>query len=125
MSAPQFAPGPWSIVPYGDERRTSLVIHYSPQNRVCFMSTPGENHDEDRARIEANARLIAAAPDLHTALQKARKIVQAERDCLVECATVGPEHDLRTLDPWSKPAVEKLDAVLAEIDAALAKVADR
>lgn len=71
MNAPQFTPGPWSIVPYGDERNTNLVIHSSPQNRVCFMATPGQGLD-DASHIEANARLLAAAPELFDALIVAR-----------------------------------------------------
>lgn len=71
MSAPAFTPGPWAIVPYGDERNTNLVIHSDPQNRVCFMATPGQNRAEDEETIEANARLIAAAPELYEALDGA------------------------------------------------------
>ncbi|MDR6851054.1 hypothetical protein J2Y54_000547 [Sphingomonas sp. BE123] len=54
------SPAPWSVVPYNDG--DSLVIHDArPDHRVCFMSTAGFGGDMDR--IEANARLIAAAPD--------------------------------------------------------------
>jgi len=55
-------PGPWQIVPYGDG--DSLVICAPNADwRICFMATPGESPNA-MARIEANARLIAASPDL-------------------------------------------------------------
>jgi hypothetical protein len=59
--AAKHTPGPWTVQPYGDG--DSLVIHSDGNTRVCFMATPG---DSPRAfpKIEANARLIAAAPDL-------------------------------------------------------------
>ena len=57
--------GPWEIVRYGDG--DSLVIHSDDVNRVCFMATPGSHGDP--AKIEADARLISAAPDLLEALQ--------------------------------------------------------
>jgi hypothetical protein len=45
----------------------SLVIHSDAENRVCFMATPGERGS--LKTIMANARLIAAAPDLLAALE--------------------------------------------------------
>lgn len=59
--AAQHTPGPWSVVPYGDG--DSLAVHDARGDwRVCFMATPGDSGD--MAGIEANARLIAAAPEL-------------------------------------------------------------
>jgi len=59
------APGPWTIVPYGDG--DSLVIHSDDENRVCFMATHGGTQSQWQ-RIQANARLIVAAPALYEAL---------------------------------------------------------
>jgi hypothetical protein len=58
--------GPWQIVPYGDG--DSLVVHAGEDERVCFMATPGESPGA-MSRIEANARLIAAAPAMYEALE--------------------------------------------------------
>ena len=67
MSAPQFTPGPWKVVPYGDG--DSLVISERDDNwRICFMATPGESPDAWE-KIKANARVIAASPDLYEALK--------------------------------------------------------
>ena len=59
---PKYTPGPWTIEDYGDDETPSLVIHKDSESRVCFLATPGSHGDP--AKIEANAHLIAAAPDL-------------------------------------------------------------
>jgi len=63
-----YKPGPWTIEEYGDDETPSLVIHKDTENRVCFMATPGSRSDPKK--IEADARLIAAAPDLLAALTR-------------------------------------------------------
>jgi hypothetical protein len=65
MGEMKHADGPWSVVPYGDG--DSLVIHSDDANRVCFMATHGGSR-ASWERIQANAALIAAAPDLYEAL---------------------------------------------------------
>ena len=61
-------PGPWRVDP--DERDgmeyNNHVITESG-DRICFMAHAG--HDR-QAEFDANARLIAAAPDLLAALQE-------------------------------------------------------
>jgi hypothetical protein len=52
---------------YGDDDTPVLVIHKDSETRVCFMATPGSHGDP--AKIEADAHLIAAAPDLLAALK--------------------------------------------------------
>lgn len=60
-------PAPWTVEEYGDDDAPALVIHRGQtENRICFMATPGSHGDP--AMIEADARLIAAAPDLLAAL---------------------------------------------------------
>lgn len=63
--------GPWSVAEYGDG--DSLVIHAGEDWRVCFMATPGSS-PRAMETIEANARLIAAAPDLLEALKEIERI---------------------------------------------------
>ncbi len=60
----QHTPGPWTIEEYGDDDAPALVIHKDSETRVCFMATAGSHGDP--AKIEADARLIAAAPELLT-----------------------------------------------------------
>lgn len=59
------------------------------------------------------------AERLRAALVNARKIIQSERDAMVECATMPPHDDLSTLDDQTRPHVEAYDKALAEIDEAL------
>lgn len=61
-------PGPWTIVPYGNG--DSLVIHADQSEwRICFMATPGQSPGA-MDRIEANARLIAVAPEMLELLKR-------------------------------------------------------
>lgn len=67
MSA-NHTPGPWAVDP--DDRpdmewNIHIVQHDKPHITICFMSHDG---DGINATGEANARLIAAAPDLLAAL---------------------------------------------------------
>lgn len=73
MTEANFTPGPWTIEEYGDDEAPALVIHRDSESRVCFMATPGSHGDP--AQIEADARLIAAAPDMLETLQKIRALV--------------------------------------------------
>jgi ABC-type nitrate/sulfonate/bicarbonate transport system substrate-binding protein len=94
-------PGPWEIVRYGDG--DSLVIHDSRGDwRVCFLATPGD--DGDFEGIKANARLIAAAPELLEA------VVAAKRE-LWDIAR--GQWNLEDFKNW---------ALVQQIDTALAKV---
>ena len=61
----EHTPGPWTIEHYGDG--DSLVIHSDSNTRICFMATPGSS-PRAFSKIEANGRLIAAAPEMHEAL---------------------------------------------------------
>ena len=67
-----YTPGPWTVEEYGDDDVPTLVIHKDSESRVCFMATPGSRGDP--AKIEADARLIAAAPDLLAACKHAMTI---------------------------------------------------
>lgn len=73
MSEDKHTSGPWNVVEYGDG--DSLVIHYGDEHRICFMATPGDS-PRAMARIEANAALIASAPDLLASL---REFMEDER----------------------------------------------
>lgn len=68
MDKPGYTKGPWHVVPYGDGN--SLVICTEPDGnwRICFLATPGDSSGAWET-IKADARLIAAAPDLIEALR--------------------------------------------------------
>ena len=61
-------PGPWFVVPYGDGHDTVICKDEAGNQRIAFMAVPGSRDEQSRrkkwAEIKANARLIAAAPEL-------------------------------------------------------------
>jgi hypothetical protein len=54
-----YTPGPWSV---NDETETRSV--YAGEDVICDVHDPYEGFEGDSPEAEANARLIAAAPDL-------------------------------------------------------------
>lgn len=67
MSAPQFTPGPWladPVVPNA-KRAFYIVGNLDGNNATVDIGTVGPTLSP---RAEANARLIAAAPELYEAL---------------------------------------------------------
>lgn len=67
-------PGPWTV-----ELRPSMIWHVrGAENAVCFTS--GSYSPRGKARNEANARLISAAPDLLSALTALRDAVKDHPD---------------------------------------------
>jgi hypothetical protein len=115
--APSAAQGhrkPWFIVPYADGE--SLVIHSDADTRVCFMATPGKSPGA-MERIEADARLIAAAPEL-------LELLKAARGCLaIEGTIVGMEEGPAAYRV--RKAMDRINALHAQMDAAIAKAEGR
>lgn len=87
-------PGPWTIEPF-DNFDKSIVIR-EPGVAV-------DNDDVNHAEAAANARLIAAAPDLLAALR--------------ECLTV--------IDPEADPTHRSNREILAQARAAIAKATQK
>jgi hypothetical protein len=80
--AAQHTPGPWFTDSDGDGKPFAIVTstHDSagPDDDVCEVY--GGNCDDDATR-EANARLIAAAPDLLAALEAAHRSLVTCNSC--------------------------------------------
>jgi hypothetical protein len=110
MSAPAHTPGPWSIVPYGDG--DSLAIHHNDTDRVCFMATHGGSEQTWRA-IQANANLIAAAPDMYAALNDARDMCSRYADFI--------RQNVRADDLEMHPYLPDLEDVVTAANTALAR----
>ena len=63
MSEPKFTPGPWKVGPVDDTR-----VEDALGNEVAQID--GDyNHPDTWPIMEANARLIASAPELYEALE--------------------------------------------------------
>ena len=70
--APKFTPGPWRVSTIGLMNDGALPVS-SDQGQVARVSAQadfprGQGHNSECAERDANAHLIAAAPDLYAAL---------------------------------------------------------
>lgn len=71
MAESKFTPGPWFVSEDdrdGMEWNRHIAIDPDGENRICFMAHGGPERDDE---FEANACLIAAAPELYEALTDA------------------------------------------------------
>lgn len=74
------APGPWAIDRDdrpGMEWNNHIVACVKPDMAICFMTN---SYGDDNSEAEANARLIAAAPDLLEALQGVLRVADRATD---------------------------------------------
>lgn len=99
MSEPKFTPGPWAL-----ESRRDICDEFE-----CWLH-PINLHIHDKIS-DADAHLIAAAPDLYRELEMARFTIA------MEIATMGP----RTLDKEEKEALVAEHPAIKSIDVALSK----
>jgi hypothetical protein len=63
-----FTPGPWSVGVVRFAGRTQLVCAYG-KGFVCEVESPVRDGEFSHEEREANARLIAAAPELYAAVE--------------------------------------------------------
>ena len=94
-------PGPWIVEPDSRPRMSwnnHIVVETNPERRICFMAHGGDN-EKVQVELDADARLIAAAPALYAAL---RTLIA----------------DVSDYEPWQRPchAVDKARAALALAD---------
>jgi hypothetical protein len=85
VSAPQFTPGPWqSKHAYTKEGACTIIANVDGDQHADgtttysydFICTCEDEFGEYNERATANARLIAAAPELYEALNKCRAIIK-------------------------------------------------
>lgn len=103
--------GPWHIVLYGDGN--SRVIHSDENTRVCFMASALDGDNAAALRINANAHLIAAAPDLLAALEG----LLPELDIEIEARQLGGNAedwaDIERLTDAARAAIARAKGVAA------------
>lgn len=78
MSTPSHTPGPWTIDAYAEGKHDYLVTHSSGGLRSHIARLYDSALCNEHGATEANARLIAAAPDLLAACRLAMATMEAE-----------------------------------------------
>lgn len=68
MSKPKHTPGPWSVGRYPDDGSLAVV---NEKLTIALMDQSFYGNQISKEKCEANAQLIAAAPDMLEALQDA------------------------------------------------------
>lgn len=102
----KYTPGPWAIDP--DDRpgmgwNNHIVRLADPNIAICFMSHSGR---KDNSQCEANARLIAKAPEL----------LECLRELFEHCAMTHKVWGDGCNQKQADAAIEKGRALLAEIE---------
>lgn len=94
MNEPKFTPGPWKAV-LSNERQPQIlyrglvaVLERSPEQWSSVVAQSGYA-DAGRETIDANAHLIAAAPELFTALEP----FAAQEECGNGFIVGGGDHE--------------------------------
>lgn len=107
--------GPW-VISGGGSLHLSVLSQDDEQTiaDVWFIRRDPEEGN-------ANARLIAAAPELLEALRVAREVITQDRTAFADCST-GPDN---TMEPDDLAALVEYDEALWQIDAAIAKAEGR
>lgn len=70
----KYTPGPWTFAPYRAEPPNYHILAEGNEDSIAMVW--GNIH---RANVLANARLIAAAPEMIEALQKAQRVMKINR----------------------------------------------
>lgn len=102
--------GPWAVIQIGYHREPR--IHADNERQLIAIVGNAESPAEASAEWEANAALIAAAPEMRDALERAREYFaeRAEAEYFTDRASPVPNEEMR---------------ILVEIDEALAKAEGR
>lgn len=97
MSAAQHTPGPWSVSKIDD--RAAFNIFTPSQCSALLTLEPGKYNGADPrvSNVEADARLIAAAPELLEALQL----------CYDHCRLYHPEVEENNVGKTVRAAIAK------------------
>lgn len=132
MSAAKHTPGPWTAKlvlhegEQGGETPEEWRIEY-PTGEGCWLATVHIGACADAAELaeeEANAHLIAAAPELLVVAEEGLGALERELAGLLEtsCLLDSDLNPIRaSLDPEMKDAIEALEASVAAARAAIAK----
>lgn len=117
----KFTPGPWKFYQLHGEDGLGYIRREDEDGKEI-----AHHGDPDRSFQEnvANARLIAAAPDMLAALRRGRVVMAGECDtALASYCRAGADGALlrEAMEPDERRHVESLEGAIAKIDAAIAK----
>lgn len=93
-----YTPGPWHVSPHANEKWT--VVASVNKHNTAFVASTRTLHggnmqwEPDEASAWANARLIAAAPDLKSAGEEARAALYGAREVLGSIGNIQHAIDL-------------------------------
>ena len=73
MSEAKFTKGPWKAT--YDSQLQALIEIYNTEDRILVAVLPDRGTVEAMPEIEANANLIAAAPDMYEALEQMEPLI--------------------------------------------------
>lgn len=112
-------PGPWKVVmQYGVWNVREDPLNWDGRGYQHVASLPTEKKGSHYGEMfSANARLIAAAPELLDAVALARAQIKEDRDALAQCHTDPSGY----VDKLGAAALSEYDETLSLIDAAIAK----
>lgn len=101
-------PGPWWVTDYGVRDRGGYICHTQPPTHFSGQDERFANEVEER---KANARLIAAAPELLTALKDLRRayinLLESGRDRIIAIGgTCDPVDVMEANDPWLREVTQ-------------------
>lgn len=109
-STHRITPGPWHVAP-PTEQNPSRATVTALSGFVSIYDAPLT------AETAANARLIAAAPELATACRLMLPVVKDFRDMLFRSSQIGGV----VKEPAEKSEIDALDAMILLADTAIAK----
>ena len=79
MTEPKFTQGPWKRV-YDDYNEEYVIMDSSGEFAITYVHDWGDSPIIGDCPIEANARLIEAAPDMYAALKEAMRFIPTDYD---------------------------------------------
>jgi hypothetical protein len=95
MSTKHATAGPWRILGFaGEHEEAGAVIVGANGERVAHTSGAHSMRPEDHLRDQANARLIAAAPNLLIACKLGQAVAQDTVDLLTQTVGAGIDEQL-------------------------------
>lgn len=119
----QHTPGPWAVSKNSSGRRvtsTTGIVICNAVLRNTGRADRGIKHgSKEHKEAEANARLIAAAPDYDAAAELALPLLEADRRTFFDCHTInGDPHSLTNDEALQ---VAAYDVAIRALKSAIAK----